>query len=301
MSNCLVTKLKGAVSDSSLPFLGACRIKFQVTSASMNGLYISFYQNPVKITTDKSVTILNGSGVQEYSSGTSFTLGTGAHFIKPDALNQFVTVTIYDKYSIRIIGTASGVQANDIEMMDDCTFLTSLIQIWTNSGGKLNLDLLKDAPLLTSIYTANLAECFGNIGSLAGRAFSTFAMSCPNSAAIGDIGELTFNSGISSIGFPSAVGLTGELSDVYGFSLSSLSLGWTSVSGSLDEFLEQWYGLNKTSINLSLGRNITFNGASIAPSGNFNGSAAKSNGVLTFKNSNNVVLGTYDGTSWTYA
>jgi hypothetical protein len=300
MSDCLVTKLKGVVSDPSLPILGACRIKFQVTSATMGGLYIGF-RDAVEITTDKSVTILNASKVQEYPSGTSFTIGSGAHFIKPDALNQFVIVTIYNKHIINVIGTASVTEANGIELLADCTFLSALTQIWTNSGGKLNLNLLKNAPLLNTIYSANLAEISGDIGSLAGRTINTIAISSANSTAIGDVGELTFKSDISSILINGAIGITGNLTDFYGYPLSVLSLQRTGVSGSLEEFLEQWYGLNKTSIALWLGINITFNGTSISQSGDFYGTATKSNGVITLKNANDVVLGTYDGNSWTYA
>lgn len=298
-SDCIFKKLKGAVNNASLPIFGAGRIKFRTTSASMNGLYIVFNKS-VNISTDKSVTILNGSKVQEYSSGTSFTLGSGAHFVKPDTLDQDVVVTIYDKYSVTVIGTAAAYEATGIELFEDCVFLTALTQIWTNSGGVLDFDILKDASNNTILYAASLSKCHGNIGSLAGRSLSTLSVSCLNSDATGDIGDLTFASGLTSISVPKSKGIVGNLSDLYGFQLTSMSISNTGIGGVLESFLEQWYGMTKTSINLGLPNTVTFNGSAM-PSDRWTGSASKSNGVLTLKDANNVILGTYDGATWTYA
>lgn len=297
-STCIFTKLKGEIIDQNLPILGACRIKFRTTSASMNGLYIVLART-VDIKTDNSVVILNGSKVQEYSSGTSFSLSSGAHFIKPDTINEDVVVTFYDKYAILTIGTAAAVEANGIEMFGDCTFLTSLQQIWTNSGGVLDFDILKDANALTVIYSSNLTQCSGNIGSLSGRSLSTLSISCPNSDATGDIGELTFANTLGSVSLPKAKNITGSLTHFYGFQLTSLNIAKTSISGDLESFLEQWYGLTKTTINMGMPNTVTFHGVPL-PLEDYGCNASKSGGVLTLKDVYNVVLATYDGSTWTY-
>ena len=267
----------------------------------MNGLYVILTTTTaVRITTDNPVSILNGSGVPEGTSGTAFNLSNGAHFIKPDSLNQYVTVTFYDKYSIKVIGTAGGYHANDIELFDDCVFLSSLTQIWTNSGGKLNFDLFKDAPLLNTIYATNLTQCYGNVESLSGITLTSFNVGCANSQAKGNAGLVNFNNSITSINFPQAIEITGNLTDFYGYAIGNLGVAGTSIEGVLEEFLEQWYLLGKTSITLSLPLGVTFHNWSIG-SLNWSGRADISEGVLTLKNSSNVLLGTYDGTTWTYA
>lgn len=298
MSTSLITKLRATVNDPTLPILGAGRIQFKITSASMKGLYLYLSQD-AKITTDNAVSILDNGGTEVYPEGTSFNLSADTHyFVKPSSLNQVVVVTVHNKYGIKILGTVGGYQANDVVLMEDCNYLTSLLQVWTNSGGTLNLDLFKESTLLNMIYTVGLASCTGKLSSLKGNV-NTLNIVATNSDVTGDVAELTLANNTSIVNLPPSSGIVGNISRFYGFNLSDLGIAKTRVGGNLEGFLEQWYSQTKTSINLGLNDSILFHGASLTNA--WGGKAEKSNGILTLKTSSNVVLGTYDGSTWTYA
>lgn len=299
MNNCLITKLNGAVNDSSLHKLGVADVAFHITSASQRGLHLSLLEE-TKVTTDKSCSILNNSGSQEYASGTEFTLSTGNHYVKPDTINDVVVVSIFNKYaSVYRLGTNAGSYAEGIKLLESCDYMTKLASLQSTNGGEFDMDLMKQA-VLSDIYINNATKITGKLSSLGGTELTNVRMTSDDNGLTGNLSELQFASNCSQFNLNICPGITGHLTRLYGLPLTSMRFGMSKVEGVLEDYLAQWYSLSPSSISLTLTDKITFHGVPL-PSAMWAGSASKSGGVLTFKNASNVVLATYDGTSWTYA
>ena len=303
MSNCLVITLKESVADSNLFRVGVADIRFQISSNAQRGLTIRLFEE-TKIETDSPVSIYDSSLNIEKSSVISATIPSGLHYVKPDSTGVDVTLSVFNKYSsIRRIGSSGGVWAENIKMLDSCNFLPVLEEVDLVGGDSLNFDLFANSPNLNTLYAKDLASLSGNLSSLAGKTFTDFHIEMASGVygdAKGDISELTLPSGMTGFYMRRAgVGVTGDISSLGAFPLSSMIVAGTSIGGRLEDFCEEWYNRGVERVGIAGNKKISINGEFVSEG--WSGFAKLEGGVLTIGDAIIDPIATYDGNSWTYA
>ena len=300
MSDCLVTKLKEAVSDSSLYRLGEADIQFRVTTAQQYGFGFRLAQ-ATTILTSSPVNVLDASFAVEKSSVISATLSAGRHYVQPVSLNTDVKLSIANKYtSIDQLGRTS-LWAENVKLLGSCTYLQKLTELYLVGGDYLDIDLLANAPLLAVMFVTFANSLSGKLSSLSGRNFTRMVLYTTQSGENtleGNISSLSFASAMSEFAMPYAANVKGAISTLGAYPLTQMNIGGTQIGGDLEDFCEAWYAHNVAQVNIVANQNVYLNNTPL--SGNWSGWAKLSSGVLTV-GKGSTTLATYDGNSWTYA
>jgi hypothetical protein len=265
MGNCLVTKLKGVVNNDNLPHLG----RFLVTIGPWSeGATSSLNYNRkltvwyTKVINPCAYLLDKDKEVIEARSNNNSSFSTEYIYPAPGDNPEKKYLDFYNKYEIRIIANL-------------------MMRSNTETPYKYDFDDLISLPKL---------EHFRLSGShIKGTILSVI-----------EKGTNSNNwTGFALV----ATNVTGTLADYASLSHipNIINFSGTPVTGTIESYVEAIFVKHNspsgtTQISENYNENNTFNGGRLTD-GNivFDGSSA------TVKNSSNVVLGTYNGTTWTYA
>lgn len=314
MENCLITKLKGIVSNNNLPMMGMLRI--QTGSSSSYTVANNYFDVSLRSAAD--ITIKDGYFVD--SSGTI--IGEGHTLSIPDSStptrvyvsNTDSVVFIPKKYLYYI---ETGANANMLINVSDSGFIGEGLPIRIQ---RLSGKFIGDASRLRNsqfeqIICSDSSRCLGdvtginvsglltlsennnikgNLGVLANRTTisNTNIAVDLSTVSIGNIIELTANNCKKMVGNISAITVA---------SLKGMYVANSGVSGTIESCVEKLWAspISKRSgtvdFNVS-NTNATFN--SRIPSLRYR--ATFSTSGVTLVDSDGVTGGSYDGSTWTY-
>ena len=279
MTQCLVTKLKGAVSDSSLTRLGELRIgvsRVDSPTRQTQSFTFSFFKSAqLEIIgegyfTDVNLTANNGK-TQTIQANTPTTVYVS---------NGDFEVAVLDKYSLRSLSFsgiedyAQSAQMNNRSLnIDDLRYSTSVISL-TLSSSQVTGDLssLSGLTALTSLALSN-SQVTGNLSSLSGlTALTSLALS--NSQVTGNLSSLSGLTEMMHLTLTNSQ-VTGDLSSLSGMtkmidfeftgitvtgnlsSLSAMSGLVNLTANGIEGDLNSLYGMSKLKIFVSNNSNIT--------------------------------------------
>ena len=256
MTKCLVTKLKGAVSDSSLTRLGELRIgvsRVASPTRQTQSFTFSFYKSAqLEIIgegyfTDVNLTANNGK-TKTIQANTPTTVYVS---------NGDFEVAVLDKYSLRSLSFsgiedyAQSAQMNNRSLnIDDLRYSTSVISL-TLSSSQVTGDLssLSGLTALTSLALSN-SQVTGNLSSLSGLT-EMMHLTLTNSQVTGDLSSLSGMTKMNDFEF-TGITVTGNLS-----SLSAMSGLINLTVNGIEGDLSSLYGMSKLKIFVSNNSNIT--------------------------------------------
>lgn len=286
--DCLVTKLKGAVSDSSLKKLGEMRLTIHKVDEFSSKRYISI--NPG--TNECILTLSNGyftnnTGVE--NKGRQITLSHNTYntlyLSKDDAI-----LSISDKYCF-VNFALNGNNTISMDSFDDINYCknNSLLTIW-----KVMLDDdLSNLKLSDVIETLQLSylDITGNVDNLAKytNLESLSLMECPNitgsisafqdmvnletlsinqTKLTGDLTVFERLTKLKSLNLTGCDNITGEISEIKS-PVESLNIANTPLTGTIESFVATQRNAGRTTGSLNNGdlgwpKGITFQSDSVA-------------------------------------
>ena len=257
MGNCLITRLDGSVSNSSIPKIGEMRIKvLPIASPSKESQCFIFTFNKqatVEIIgdgyfTDETLTVNNGKKVIIAPNvDTSVYVSNGSFEIAIPCKYDLITIQTYT--------LGQDVDNKDMSSIDSLKYSYALENInLPNTKAFGDIDGLKDLLNLKGI-NFSYTQVSGDIGGL-GKCVKLTNINMPNTQVSGDIGGLGKCVKLTNINMPNTQ-VSGDIGEIGNLTaLQYLTLPNTQVSGDIG-------GLSKltalTKISLS-NINVSFTG-----------------------------------------
>ena len=265
--DCLVTKLKGVVNDTSLKAIGEFRIRVNRTSSPTSktqGFTFNFNKDvPIKIIgdgyfTDKALTANNGKTMNITANTTTNVYVSNGDF----------EIAVTDKYSLVEFmfypTDESNITASEMKNrylnLDDLKFATSLNRIvLSNTQVSGDISSLSGLHSLTEIRLSN-TQVSGDISALSNLTSLRY-IDMSNTQVSGDISALSGLTALTNISLPNTQ-VSGDISSLSGLILlNTISLTNTQVSGDISA-LSKLTALNKIVLynvqgNLSSLNNLT--------------------------------------------
>lgn len=243
--DCLVTKLKGTVDDSSLLKLNELRI-VKKKASTWNGLSQGF---SITLDEDAEISIIGDGYFTDYQ-GTANT-GTVKNIQKDIRTDVFVSnnadveISIPNKFALTFLnlrypssapGYGTDTETNKtksikggIESLMYCTKLTGLSLDLTGASG--DISALKNLIHLTNL-TIDGNDVYGSIDALSELSDLTYLI-ISNVPVMGDIKNLQKNTGLTVLNLYNSK-VSGDISVLSGMTnLITLNLGSTDVSGDI--------------------------------------------------------------------
>lgn len=241
--DCLVTKLKGSVNDSTLMKLNEMRI-VKKKASSWNGLSQGF---TIALDEDAEVSLIGDGyftdymGTENYGKVKSITKNTRTDIFVSN--NADVEVSIPNKYALTFLnlrypsnapGYGTDVDTNrtksikgGIETLKYCTKLTALSIDLTGASG--DISALVNLHNLTNL-SIDGNDIYGDIIALSGFSLLTYLI-IANVSVTGDVRAIMNNKGLVNLNLNHSK-ISGEISNLSGLTnLVSLNLESTDISG----------------------------------------------------------------------
>ena len=215
--------------------------------------------------------------------------------------DMVVDVTTTEPFNVSELGGAEILDENTRQPITSSVIGHKVLRIIQDTSKTMHLIFngIKYKPVLTDTIT-----CFGCILDLSALKYQSNLSAIQMGTASQSIGSLSdLPSGITSLGLGSNSLVTGNIKDLpSGITYLGLSNS-SSITGTLESYVEKLYNAHKNDgkdFTLSAHTEVTgvtFNGASA----NYLSTTTISGGKATVrKGEQGNILGTYDGTSWTY-
>lgn len=273
MSECLVTTLKGAITDSSLLRLGELKIKVTPTTLYNIGLTT---QNPVTASIVSDGYFTDSTGTANLGKTATTQGNVETHFyLNPGEYD----IVFSNKYDFMQVGFARGtynIMSNDLSDYTGCKNMFLLYNSGDNVTGNLKKFVDNVSPDFTHLYLnhtkvdgtlADLSQFTqmitlslsgstirGNISALSVMRNLRF-LNADNTSIEGDISSLSTTM-LKTLSISSSSGnsaITGNISSLTGLTdMEFLNLGRTAVSGNLSSLasLTKLTSLNLNSTNV---------------------------------------------------
>lgn len=272
MEKCLVTTLKAVVNNNNLPFYDG--FVFNLHSSETGDL------TPMNTNQDLYIKILEGDGslykIDGVNLGREVTTKLGIRYQSPTG--DIGKILVKSKYDIKNIKTDHNITA-EINL-DDLKYMTNLEKF---SGSKFivkgSIDVFKNISGI-SVIMFNGVNCTGDISVFKDK-----------------VDMITLN--IS--GYTSVLNITGDITTLYSLvNATSINLAHIpNIYGSYETLLENMYKngrISGTMVNY-FGPKCSFNNQPISGNNKYEATFSDS-GVSVSKD--RVVVGTYNGTEWSY-
>lgn len=252
MGKCLITKLSGTISDSSILKLGEARLavkKVNVPSKDINKITLRYSSNEtVSILGNGNFT--NDSMVENKGKTANLKANEGSNLFYSNADCEF---SLPNKYNLLAISSF-------------------------NPNSYFNIDSLKYSKNLSTLYFQNAKNVSGNISSLKDLSSVTY-LALSGSSVTGDISYLKDLTNMTDI-LVQDCQISGDLSNLKNMTnLKSLGIFNTLISGDLSNLKN----LSKLSGNLKFSDNQTITGdLAVVPNGILWVQVSLSNPILTW-------------------
>ena len=240
MGNCLITRLNGSVSNSSIPKIGEMRIKvLPIASPSKESQCFIFTFNKqatVEIIgdgyfTDETLTVNNGKKVIIAPNvDTSVYVSNGSF--------EIAIPCKYDLIKIQTYTLGQGVDNKDMSSIDSLKYSYALENInLPNTKAFGDIDGLKDLLNLKGI-NFSYTQVSGDIGGL-GKCVKLTNINMPNTQVSGDIGGIGNLTALQYLTLPNTqvsgdIGGLSKLTALTKISLSNINVPFTGDIGSLN-------------------------------------------------------------------
>ena len=287
--DCLVTKLKGAVSDSSLKKLGEMRLTIHKDGKSASKRYIAInpgFNECILTLSDGYFT--DSSGVE--NKGSQITLSQNTYNTLYISTTNDAILSISNKYCF-VNFALSGNNTISMDSFDDINYCKNN-SVLTISRVMLNDDLsnLKLPDVLTTIQLTYL-DITGNVDNLAKHTnfVSLSLMECPNitgsisafqdmvnletlsvnqTKLAGDLTMLQKLTKLKTLNLTGCPNITGDIAEIKS-PVESLNIANTPLTGTIESFVATQRSAGRTTGSLSNGdlgwpKGITFQSESVA-------------------------------------
>lgn len=278
-TNCLVTKLKSEVSNDSLGYINS--FKFQVSENKA----ITLVRRKDDDTGETAVAHLKIVGNGVFSDST-FEANLGTELFNNTERTVYVktsqgcTVHVFDNYSLVAFNGPQNTNLTNI-IFDISAF---------NYRNRLKY-------IMTDVRTDG--SIIGNVTQISDD-ITQFKLS--GSDVVLDTSIFIGKENLTTLGLNRCTNVTGNLTDLYdNDNLNSLMCSSTSITGDLESLFVNI--LNKgilSTFNVQASQTVTFNERGANNYGALTASFATSSITVT-KQLDSSVIGTYDGTSWSYS
>lgn len=314
MENCLVTKLKSAVSDPNNELLKVGELRFKILNADV-------YDTELYSSVAQTISLVNNNGVFKRSSGnigttmsinnTTYGFGVSVAAGEISVPNKYVLNCINGGHLFKtnindlsfcsnltdVIGRISG----NLEKIKDIEGLhISTIDVPEDTEDELygNIDVLTKCNILTLRYYSHVTgtlSAFANNTSFTRLILEFTPLITPNINYLANCSNIS-RIDISHVGNCSgSVNNLGKLVNMTSFRLNGT--GVSGLEGSLEGMLEAMWANNRRSGTLNIANfnsNIKFNNNNL---GSYVATFNSDNIVVT---SDGTTVGIYNGTNWTY-
>ena len=239
MGKCLITRLNGSVSNSSIPKIGEMRIKvLPIASPSKESQCFIFSFNKqatVEIIgdgyfTDETLTLNNGKKVIIAPNVSTSVYVSNGNF-------EISILCKYDLITILTYTLGLGVDNKDMSSIDSLKYSYALENInLPNTKAFGDIDGLKDLLNLKGINFSH-TQVSGDIGGLE-KCVKLTNINMPNTQVSGDIGGLGKLTALQSLILPNTqvsgdIGGLGKLTALTNISLNNISVPFTGDIGNL--------------------------------------------------------------------
>lgn len=274
MNNCLVTKLKGVVSNDSLLKLGEVKISF---TDKGTGSFSVYYDEEA----DLEITGASFKNEENTVLGNTMKANAGVQ-TKVFPTSRPCTISLFNKYAITKISSSGNGFDVDLVQFLQCKRMTSVFLNETQVHGNINgLSLMSN---LTGIGL-NTTNVSGDLSSLLHKTQLTY-LNLGNTKVSGDISAIAGNKGLTSLIVSNTkingdISVLSDLTELTLFSaysnnlsgnintlgrltkLSEINFGGTLVTGEVKELGSAMHSNGKVSgtFQLVLNDRITYNGA----------------------------------------
>ena len=244
--DCLVTKLKGAVNDSSLPELGC--LYFTLQNANEDLVKIEAIGEGVEFFTPDKKAIFYSSSSKEGSGADKYNVAASNTIFYADASKK-VRIGVRNKYALEkldvyVSNNKTLTMEVDFNDLAYCKKLNHLALTWINLSGDISAFQNLTALTYINLYSTQVS---GDISAFQNLTALTY-INLGATQVSGDISALQDLTALTSI----SLGATQVSGDISAFqnltALTSISLGATQVSGDISA-LQDLTAL--TSISLS--------------------------------------------------
>ena len=250
MGNCLVTKLKGVVTNDNLSYLGKISIKF--LSDSTKGVAIKGTGN-VNVVGDGTVSIFDGpQNVTE-----TIIIPSYARIFSPSAANVKVIV---DKYDITEINNTVSHSAASVELnLDDLKYSTELAVLRLENCPNVSGNIENLPASIVNVDFERIPNIYGNAEHLHGINATFDFVGCPN--ITGDAAVIFGNNPDMLRFYVDLSGITGSINSCACINLISLAPS-ASMTGEINTMAQSMVAAERASGTLVVSHNgkITYNG-----------------------------------------
>ena len=212
MSDCLVTKLKGSVGDSSLPILGGFEMEIKA-----NAGYVEFLSTGCTFKRYDS----DGNLVQTtINNFTGMNFAAGKLRVENKYAITKISAAAWDTAKLELdeispctlLTYLSAYVSGDLSSVSGLTLLTNLTLIVAN-GGTLSGDLsvLSLLTSLASIFIGQNTSVVGNVSVFSGRALTGVTLQSPG--IVGDVASFGKSIGASDL-WLNGSGISGAIEDL---------------------------------------------------------------------------------------
>lgn len=276
-TNCLVTKLKGSVNNDNLEILGTIKVNATSEWIENKELYIGYKtaleHHIVEVADGSSHIIPEGESETVSSLDFYYPKNNRMFNLTPGNYNLIIP----DKYDIITL----KVYNIDINSLKYCTGLTSI----TIKGGRYN-------------YTGETDKCTGDLSSLANLTGLRY-LRIDSYSVTGDLSAFKDYTDIIEVDIHG--NFTGDIANFKKCvnCTQALFINAVNVSGNAENLFSGLYANGKRSGSLSF--------SILNTSAKFNNQSWTTSFIITFSENGITVttggntIGTYDGSTWTYA
>lgn len=311
--NCLVTKLKGVIDNDSLYYLGCITITAQeVATPNYNKRNVAIYGD--RIHTGCVAKVIKGNIYFTDSTGTA-NLGSEINLNTLNPFDEFYvsngdgTILITNKYyiagfnisqgtSVKLnVGSLSGCDIKNLNIRDGgygklAQSAYTYLNIQGGVFGDLSDSIFDDCTYFNVSQCPNLE---GTLDMSNNTVITTFT--CKHTDVTCNLDFIGNSSTLSEFDVQYSPKIGGSMANLANGITTNINIIGTSVNGTIEDYVEADWAKNRRTGDLIITSGLTFNDVVIRTL-----HIAYSNSVVVVRNTNasGNILGTYDGSTWTY-